>query len=460
MDTTKQSFFVKNKKFYTTLITLTLPIALQNVITFAVNLADNIMVGKLGEAPLSGVYAASQISTLLFMLVIGIAGAMIILSTQYIGKNDYDAVKKIIGIALKFAIGSSLVIWAVVYFFPGAILSLFTDDPVISDYGKSYLTILSFSFIFFAITNVLLAAMRCVKTVMLGTVVSVVSLIINVALNWVFIFGNLSAPAMGVQGAAIATLIARIVECLIVVIYVFFIDKKLKIKLYELVRSSKVLLYDFLKYGLPAITGDVFWGVNLAVQGAIVGRLGESTISAVSIANTAFQIISVFSYGVKDAASVMVGVAIGEGNVPKVRQYSRTLQVIFLGMGIFSGSLMLLLKEPVCMIYSSSMDASTLDIVRQLLMVLSVTLVGTSYQMATLKGIVSAGGSTNFVLFNDLIFIPIFVIPSAAIAAFVFYAPAWIVFACLKCDQILKCSVAFVKVNYGKWMRNLTRNNV
>lgn len=440
MHAIEPSFFVNKKRFYITLFTLTLPIALQNVISFTVNLADNIMVGALGEEALAGVYAASHVSTLLQMLVLGISAAMILLSAQYVGKNDFTAVKKIISIGLKFSLISGVVVWMAVFFFPNEVLSLFTDDPVVAQYGKSYIEILCFSYVFFCLTNVFISAMRCVKTVILGTVISVISLMVNVFFNWVFIYGNLSAPVMGVEGAAIATVIARVVECLIVVIYVFFFDKKLKIKFTELFRGSKILFYDFIKYGLPAITGDVFWGVNLAVQGAIVGRLGDSTISAVSIANTVFQIVSVFSYGVKDAASVMVGVAIGEGNEPKVRQYSRTLQVIFLGVGVVTGAMMLIIQDPVCMIYKNSMNQETLDIVRQLLKVLSVTIIGTSYQMATLKGIVVAGGATNFVLFNDLIFIPLFVIPSAAIAAFVFYAPAWVVFACLKSDQVLKCT--------------------
>lgn len=456
------SFFVRGGKFYAGLAALALPVAAQNIITFSVSLADNIMVGSLGETALSGVYLASQITSFLQMFTMGTSAAMTVLAAQYWGKGDSKSVKTIVGIALRACVTVSLLLWAAVFFLPAQILSLFGDDPAVIAKGVEYVRVLSFSYVFFCMTSVLIASMRCVKVVRAGLYTSMVAFFVNIFLNWVLIYGNLGFPALGIAGAALATLIARIAEFTVILIFVLKVDDRLKIKVRELFTRDCDLTRDFLKYGIPVILGDVFWGVNLMVQGAIVGRLGESSISAISIANTVYQVISVGIFGMREASAVTVGAAVGalggdddaEG-YDNLRRLVRTLQVLFLGMGFVTSSVLFILRGPILMLYPK-LDAATLAAAKSVLTVMCVTIIGTAYQMSTLTGIVRAGGSTKFVLINDLIFVWTIVIPSSAIAAFFFNAPVWAVYACLKCDQILKCIVAAVKVNRWNWMVKLT----
>jgi len=444
------------RSLYKWVLLLALPIALQNIITFSVGLTDNIMVGSLGELALSGVYVANQFQNILQMLVIGLGAAITVLAAQYWGKKDIDSIKTIIGIALKFSVAAGLFFLFVTLFFPVQILGIFTNQQKVITEGLQYLTIIRFTYVFFCITQVLIASMRSVERVKIGMYISIVTFFVNISLNWILIFGHLGFPALGIRGSAVATLVARIIETLVMICYVRFVDDKLHLKLKDLTRSNIGLLKDFLKYGLPVIMGDVLWGINIAVQGSIIGRLGDTALASVSISNVVFSMIGVAVYGIAGASTVIIGQTVGSGDYDKVKQYAKKLQILFLIIGVISGIVLFIVKDYVLLLYNVS--GSTVFMTAQFLTVLSVTIVGTSYQMSSLTGIVRAGGSIYFVLVNDLIFVWLVVIPSALIAAFVFHAPPVVVFVCLKSDQILKCAVAAVKVNRFKWMNSLTRD--
>ena len=445
---------VRDRQFYLRVFGLAATMAVQNVITFSVNLADNVMVGQLGEMALSGAYIANQLHTMLHMLVLGLSGSLLILGAQFWGKRSRDQVTSLIGLSLKLGVGAGLAFLAVTLVTPLGVLRLFTDDPAVLAEAEPYLAVIRYSYVFFCVTQILIASMRCVETVRVGMWLSIVTLAINVTLNWILIFGNLGAPALGLRGAAIATLSARIVEAVIMIVYVRLVDRKLKLRLSDLLRTDAALLKRFFRYGFPVILGDVFWGVNLAIQGAIMGRLGPTALASVSIANVVFAIMSVGVYGTTGATSIIIGQTVGSGDHQAIRSYTRTLQVLFVGIGVVSGVAVFLVRGLIGAVYD--LEPETLEMTRRFLLVLSVMIVGTSYQVSCLVGIVRAGGATHFVLVNDLIFVWLVVIPSALIAAFVYNASPVIVFACLKSDQILKCAVAAVKVNRYRWIRNLT----
>ncbi|NMB38100.1 MAG: hypothetical protein GX994_00800 [Firmicutes bacterium] len=243
-------------------------------------------------------------------------------------------------------------------------------------------------------------------------------------------------------------------ETPILIIYLRFIDKKLHIRFRDLVETNAGLVKDFFKYGFPVIFGDILWGINLAVQGAVMGRLGATALAAASIANVVFSMVAVGVYGTSGASAVIIGQTVGARDYKKLKLYTKQLQIVFLVVGVISGLTLYCTKDYILMLYNLSDEA--IEMTRQFLNILSVTIVGTSYQMSSLTGIVRPGGSTRFVLINDSIFAWGVAVPSALIAAFVFKAPPPVVFACQKCDQILKCAVAVVTVNRFKWVRNLT----
>ena len=445
----------KDKSFYKSLFLLSLPIALQNLITFSVNLADSVMVGSLGDAAVSGLYMGNQIQTLLQVFSVGIEGAILVLASQYWGKRDVTSIRKIVAIGLRLSLGVGLLLTLLCALFPNAIIHLFAADTATVEAGATYLGTVCFSYPFFCLTQSLIAAMRSVEKPRVGLYVSLCSLFINVALNDLFIFGKLGFPALGIKGAAIATLIARIAETLIIALYVFLRDKRLCFRVRDLLLRDKLLLHDFLRYGAPIIAGQLVWSTNMLASAAIMGRQPTpGAVAAMSIAGTVNNLAYVVMNGMAGAVGIITGKTVGAGQEKKMREYAKTVQIIFLCLGLMTGGLVFLIRDPFISLYA--VGAAAVAEARKYISVLSFTLIGTCYQAACLFGLVKSGGDISFVFKNDTFFVFLLVLPSAIIATLL-GAPAWIVFLCLKCDQIFKCFVAAVKINRFNWMKNLTR---
>ena len=434
---------------------MTFVIALQNLITFAVNLADNVMIGGYSQDALSGVAMVNQIQFLLQMLVVGTGNGIVVLGSQYWGQKRIEPIRKVTTIGVMIGVLIGAVMMLVTRFFPERTISLLTNEAAVISEGSKYLVIICFSYILFAITNVLLAALRSVETVRIGFVVTLAALVVNIVLNYGLIYGNLGMPEMGVEGAAIATLCARVLEFLIVIIYVLFVDKKVAWRLKDLFRIDHSMVRDYIRVGMPLIATHGIWGLAMSAQTAILGRLGSDTIAANSIATTIFQVITVVIYAGCTASSVIIGKTVGQSDIPRVKAYTKTLQWIFIVIGLTTSLLLWVSKTGIISLYDVTQQAKELS--DQFINVLCVTVIGTAYQCSCLTGIVTGGGDTRFVLINDLIHQWLIVIPAAFLSAFVFHWPLWITFFCLKSDQILKCFVAIIKVNRFRWIHKLTR---
>ena len=444
----------RDKHFYGWVFRLTLTIALQNLIVFSVSFADNIMLGAYSQDALSGVALVNQIQFILQMLTMGVGEGIVVLGAQFWGKRDTEPIKRITNCGLRIGLVISLLLWAAVFFFPHFCLSLFTNEERVIAEGMQYLRIICFSYPLFAFTNILLCSLRSVETVRIGFFVSLSTLMINVGLNYVLIFGNFGAPRMGSAGAAAATLTARAVEAVIVTAYLLLADKKLRLRPRDFLRLDHSLFKRYLKVGLPVIISNGLWGIGTAVQTAILGHMGDDAIAANSVASVVFQILTVVVYGAANASSIIIGKTIGQGAEKLVRLYAKTLQVLYLLLGVATGLCLFLVRDWVLGFYVISPESKQLA--SEFMMVLSVTCIGTAYQMSALTGIVRGGGDTKFVLFNDMIFVWLVVIPLSSLAAFVWGLPPMAVFIFLKCDQVLKCFVAAVKVNRFRWIRHLT----
>ena len=448
--------WVKDKSFYANLFRLTLPIVFQGLITFGINFTDNLMVGTLGEYAIAGVYLGGQIQGFLQMMVGGIEGTILVIASQYWGRKDMKSIKNIIAIGATASLFFGLLFCTASLFWTEGILSLFTPDKAVIAEGVRYLRVISVSFLCFSISQILISSMRSVETVRIGLYISILSFFTNIFFNWVFIWGKFGFEPMGVAGAAWGTLLSRLFEVAAILFYTFRVDQRLKLKLKDLVTYNKVLIRDFLKYGLPLLGGQVVWSINIMVQSGIIGRMSAEAIAAISVSNMLFSLIYVGMTGLSSAVSIITGKTVGSGQFELMKLYAKTIQLVFLGVGIVSGALIFSTKELFLSLYT--LEPQTLAYARQFLTILSITIVGTCYQAAGLAGLVKAGGDTAFVFMNDTIFVFLVVLPSAMLALFVFNAPAWVVFLCLKCDQIFKCFVAVVKINRFKWMKNLTHD--
>ena len=445
----------RDKSFYRQVFRLTSFIALQNVIACFVGLVDNVMIGAYSQDALSGVALANQVQFFLQMITSGMGEGMAVIAAQYWGTRRLEPIRRVTAITVDFALITCVVFTALARFLPEGILGLLASDAGAIAEGASYMRVICYSYPFFGVSMILLAGQRSVENVSVGMIASLSGLCVNIALNWALIFGNLGFPALGARGAAIATLIARLVECGVVVLYTYRIDRKLAIALRDFLHMDRELLHDFRRVSTPVVLSGSSWGIAMTVQTAILGHLGSNAIAANSIANSLFQVISVIVYGMASASGVVIGKAVGRDDREHLKEYVNTLQLLFVVIGLVSGALLFATKDWIRRLYSVTPEA--MDMARQFMTVLSITLVGTAYQCACLTGIVRGGGNTKFVFYNDLIFMWGIVLPVSLLAAFVFHWPPVIVFFCLKADQLMKCFVAVWEVNSYHWVHKVTR---
>ncbi len=445
-------WITKDKTYYQRLITLALPVAAQGLIAFLVTFADNLMVSTLGDNSVSGVYFAGQLSTFVQLFSGGIGGVILILSAQYWGQKNTTAIKRVVAIGLKLSCLVGILLTLICFSIPSQVMSLFTKDIHVIDEGTKYLRITSLSYIFFCISQALIFTMRSVEETKIGMKVSLISLFVNISLNALFIY----VFHMGVVGAALGTVVARISEMLVVYHFVFKKDKKLGFKLADLKGFDKVLVKDYVHYGIPLVMGEVVWSINTMLQSVIFGQYFPPYVAtAVSLANNMAALSYISIRGLASAVGIITGKTVGQGKYELMKEYARTTQVIFLFVGIVSGALVALLNKPFVSMFNNGLSSQAIDEAITIIYVLAITVVGTGYQMPCLFGLVKSGGDISFVFKNDTFFVCCVLLPSAFIAASL-GAPAHVVYFCLKCDQILKSFVAVVKINRFKWMKNLT----
>lgn len=449
---------IKDKYFYKTFFSLFFVVALQNIIVFSVNLADSIMLGSYSETAMSGVSLANQIQFLLQMFVNGAANGLVVISSQYWGKKHLEPIKKVFAAAFWAGILMSLILMAVVLITPEGVLGILSDETEIVLEGAKYIKVMAFSYLIFAVTNILIALMRSVEAVSIGFYTSLLALFFNIGLNYCLIFGNFGFPEMGAVGAAVATVTSRVIEFIAVVVYVFVIDKRLNLKVRDILSLEKSYIKDYIKAGLPLIGSGGSWGIAMTVQTAIIGRLGAAAIGANAVAAPIFQVVSVLYTSSGNASSVLIGKTVGENDIPRVKKYAGKLQIMYMIIGLISCITLLLARDTIISFYNVTSETAALSAV--FINILSITVIGSAYEAPCLCGIVSGGGDTKFVFKNDFLFMWCMVLPLSFLSAFVFQWPVPVTFFILKSDQLTKCIVAIFKVNRFKWIKVLTRDGV
>ncbi len=447
----------KDKTFYKTFFKLMSALMLQQAVVLSVNLADNVMLGGYSETALSGVAAVNQIQFILQQLIFGISNGMVVLASQYWGQKKTDPVRRLMAIAFWAALGIAALLFALVSLFPHGAVGIFTNDEAIVRQGMDYLAIVRFSYLFFAVTTILLGGMRVVEKVNIALYVSIVALLLNCSINYTLINGRFGFPEMGVRGAAIGTLTARIMECLIVVCYVLLRDERLKLRAKDLITMDSALLNDYIRVSLPVVTTGFLWGCNTALQTVILGHMSSGAIAAHSISSTIFLFLKVTSVGASSAAAILTGKTVGSGDVAKVKEYTRTFQVIFLCIGVLLGTILFLIRIPLLSLYV--LEPETESLANAFILIESTVLVVMSYQMCMNTGVICGGGDTRYVMIMDLIVIWCIVIPLSFACAFLWDASPVIVLLMLNADQYLKCIPAAIYGNSFRWIRSLTRTD-
>lgn len=446
---------MKRKNMLREFFPLLVAIALQQLLALTVNLVDNFMLGSYTETAMSGAALVNQIQFMMQQLTSGIGAGVAVLGAQYWGKREIEPIKKIISVGLKFGFFAGIVFTVLTALFPTQIIGIFTNDGPVLAAAVEYLDVMCWTFVIYGISAVLMYSLQSVETAFIGMVMSGCTIVINMVINYILIFGHFGAPELGIRGAAYATLASRIVELVTILIYVLFIDKKLHLKVRDLISFDGSFLKDYFHVSLPMMVSGILWGVAQAAQTAVLGHIGPETIAANSISSVIFQIFSAFGISAANAASVTIGKTIGQGDIDLVKPYSKTLQLVFLGLGIVTGLLIFLFKDIIVGLYNVTPETRELTI--HFLTILSITTVGSCYEYPVEGGIIAGGGDTKYAAIVDNLFMWLWTIPFACISAFVFEFPPVVTFCVLKSDQLFKCIPNSIRCNRYKWIRDLTR---
>ena len=454
---------VRDREFYMTMLRIALPIALQSFLSFLVVIADDIMVSSTshGLFAQAAVAQVNSITALFTATMTGLIAGSSVLIAQYWGRKDMERIKRIFAVVMWICIIVSLAVVALMKLFPETIVGIVINrnDIQITDLALEYLAIICFSYVPFAISTALVGMLRTIEVVKITMYAALHTLVVNIGLNYILIFGKLGFPALGVRGAAIATLLARISEMILVGLYAFYIQKEIELKPRDFMVIDRTMLKDYSFYGLPVGITDAQWALIGMLKAAIIGQLGGVFMAANSIANSMANLGTLFTFGLAGGAAVVVGKAVGRGDYQTAREYSKTIQIMFFGVGLVMAGLVFLLRVPFVSLYGSSSNPEVYGLSVQLIAILAVTMIGTTYHASCFVGINRGAGDSRFVAMVDMICGWFVVLPLTLLAAFVWNLPLPMVFLATRIDQCFKWIIAFFRLRGNKWIKNVTRES-
>ena len=443
------------KQFYRNVFALVIPIAIQNLINVGVTATDVIMLGKVGEKVLSGASLAGQIQYIMTLIFYGVTSGATVLTAQYWGKKDTRTIEKVLGMGLSAGLIVAVVFAGAALGMPETLMRIYTSDPEVIAEGVKYLRIVGFSYVFMAVTQVYLNIMRSIERVMVATFIYLISLLMNIVVNAVLIFGLFGFPVMGVRGAAIGTLCARAAETVMVLVYAIFRNKVVRIRLKDMVKIDKVLLKDFAVYSMPVVLNELMWGLGTSANTAVIGHLGSAAVAANSVAQVARQLATVVSFGLSSAAAIYLGKTIGEKKTEYAKAYAKRFLILSIIMGILGGTVILAVSPLASAALTLSGTAK--EYLRIMFFVMSYFVVGQAINTTLVVGVFRSGGDTRFGLILDMTTMWCCSILFGFLAAFVFKLSVPVVYVILMSDEIIKIPITYKRYRSYKWLNDVTR---
>ena len=443
-----------NKGLYKKLFTIVAPIAFQYMMSSLVSASDAFMLGFLDQDSLSASSLAGQIAFVYSLFFGAFVAGCGVLAAQYWGKKDIASIEKIYGIALRFSLLFALLFFILAFFFPGTLMKLYTSDPDIVRLGARYLRIIAVTYLLQGFTQTYLAILRSMERMVLPAAAYISSLILNIVLNAVFIFGLFGVPAMDAKGAAIATLLARVIELLFCLI-VSARDTYIRPALNRLFHRNRLLAQDFRKCCLPLVGGALFWGVGFTSYTAIVGHMGADAAAANSVSAVIRDLMCCLCNGISSAGGIMVGNELGAGDLKKGKLYGDRLMKMSYAVGIFS-TLVVLAVVPLVLRYVV-LTENAQYLLKGMLIIMAVYMIGRCVNTIIINGIFAAGGDTLFDMYSLAVCMWGIAIPTALIGAFWLHWPVLVVYACTCLDEVGKIPWVMIHYKKYKWVKNLTR---
>jgi len=454
-----KSLFVTDKKFYKEVFRLVLPLIAMQAMSLILNFCDIFMLGRMGnisETAISAAQIANRPFFLFSMLMFGSMSGATVLCSQYWGKKDVDTINSIAGTTLAFLLPICVIIMSVCFIFSEQLMSLISNDPAVVGMAVTYLRIILISFVFCLLTGLFSGILRSVEKVKIPLIATSTGIILNIFLNAGLIYGLFGFPALGIKGAAIGTVIARIIEFAIILIYIIFFEKTVRFSLKKMFKIHIVIIKDFFRYSLPVIINEFVWAFGTTIHSSIIGHMTKDQYAAYTISNMIEQIAFMSIIGFASACCIIIGKAIGEGkDNDTVMLYART----FIGLSTFfsflTGGAAFIFKKFIINIFEIS-DATKIY-TAQLFTVVTVFILIKSFNCVSIVGIFRGGGDTKIGMIIDIIAMYSLGIPLGFVAMYILKSDVAFVYAFLISDELFKLPVVILRVKSRKWIRNITR---
>ena len=447
-------FFRDDTMFYTKLRKLVLPLAFQQFMLAAVSASDALMLGVLSQDSLSAVSLAGQITFIFNLFLSGFTTGTSILAAQYYGKGDQVSLEKIFAYVIRISALVSAVFCLAALLLPESLMRFFTSDPALIRGGADYLRVVAASYLFTGISQIYLCMLKNTGSAVLSTVVSSSVVVLNIMLNAVLIYGIGPVPQMGIEGAALATTVSKLLELLWVCVASLG-KERVRLRMKYLFGSAGVLAKDYWKYSAPMFADFLVWGFGFSMYSVIMGHLGNDAVAANSIANIVKNLIVCFCGGLSNGGGILVGNELGKGELERARRYGDLLFWLSIVCGAVSGAMLLLCRPVILHFVNLSPVAS--GYLRWMLLLCVFYMVGKSFNMMTISGVFPAGGDSKFGLVCDVINMWFVVLPCAFFAAFVLKLPVVLVFLVINLDEVTKLWVVIRHYRKYGWVKNLTR---
>lgn len=459
-----KKLFSGDRTFYVRVLTLALPISLQSLITVGVNMLDTIMVGTLGEMELSATSLANQFITIYHIFCMGLGMGASVMVSRYWGMRESEpekavlALKKTICIMVRLTLGLALAFAVATLVMPGVIMSMYTPEEDIISLGVVYFRYSVITYFFLGLSLVCTIVLRSVGKVRMPLYVSVGALFVNLTANYAFIFGNLGMPKMGIAGAALGTLIARVFEAGMICGYLFFLDKSIGIRIKHLGMKTKDLLGEYVRISIPVLVSDGILAIGSNTVAMVVGHLGVSFVAANSITSVTQQMSNVLTQGVAQAGAIVTGQTLGEGERDKAFSQGYAFLGLGLSLGLFAALVIRVISGPVIGAYNVSEE--TAEVAEQLMEAIGFIMIFQSANSIMTKGVLRGGGDTKMLMLADNIFLWVLSIPMGLLAGFVLGLPAFWIYTCLKFDQIAKAVWCVFRLRGGKWIKKISTGKI
>lgn len=446
---------IKEENFYRKLTVIGIPMIIQQVIAVTLNLADTIMVGKVSENALAAVGAANQVYFIFSVVLFGIFSGAAVHAVQYWGIRDLASLRKIVGIDYTMCLVLSVPTVAVVFAAAPLFIRLFSQEPEVIELGTQYMKIVCFSYIFAALSFVISYNSRSIQDLKYPTIINACAIAMNIFLNYVFIYGNFGVPALGVRGAAIATTVSRILECVAMMLSVY-LRKEHPLKAYpsQLFCYSRELLVNVMKTAVPVIITEGMWAFSVSAIFAAYGKISASALAISQIAVTVTDFFQTIYFGLGNASSVIIGEVLGQGRRSTAFEYSRKVLKVTWILNIIMTVVIILARTPIAAIYDFSPE--TTEMLMKALLVYAVALTPKMLAYMTICAILRAGGDTVFCMYMDVAFNVGLQIPLAYIGVLVLKWPLHWVMAFVAIADFIKVFFCYYRYYSKKWMNIFT----